>query len=266
MSYELAIEGCLVKKDLARKVARHKRRYVMFNLRMSGLLVVAALLAGCAVGSITGSGDIVAQEETFSDFNRLDISDGFNVNVRQGGSFSVIIRVDDNLVDYLQVAKQGSTLQIGLKPGRIYSLLDATLEADITMPELTGLDLSGGSHVTLSGFGSAKALDADLSGGSHLQGDVEAGDATIEISGGSHVTLSGSAGNLMVNASGGSQAKLADLMVVDVEVDASGGSHVTINPSGSLDADASGGSHVRYLGNPVLGRIDADGSSTIKPE
>jgi hypothetical protein len=238
----------------------------MFNLRIPILLVVMALLAGCAVGSITGSGKIVTHDETFTDFNRLDISDGFFVDVQQGDSFSVVIRVDDNLVEYLQVVKRGSTLQIGLKPGRIYDLLDATLEADVTMPELTGLDLSGGSHVTLSGFKSVQALDADLSGGSHLQGVVEAGDARFEISGGSHVTLSGSAGDLMVNASGGSHARLADLAVADAEVDASGGSHVTVNPSGSLDADASGGSQVRYLGSPTLGRIDADGSSSIKPE
>jgi hypothetical protein len=236
----------------------------MFKVSMLVLVAVAALLAGCGLGSITGSGNVITQEEAIADFDKLDISNGFQVDVSRGDSFSVVIRVNDNLVEHLQVAKQGNTLKIGLKPGRFYNLRDATLEADVTMPELTGLDLSGGSHVTLSGLISAKALSADLSGGSHLTGDVEAGDATINLSGGSHATLSGSAGDLTIDASGGSHAKLAELVVVDGDVEASGGSEVTVNPSGRLDADASGGSRVYYLGSPTLGKIDESGGSTVR--
>ena len=191
-----------------------------------------------------GSGNVITQEEAITSFDRLDISHGFQVDIHQGETFSVIIRVDDNLVDQVQVVKEGSTLKIGLEPGRSYNITDATLEADVTMPVLTG---------------------ADLSSGSHLRGEVEAGDdVTFKLSGGSHVTLSGSAGDLAVEADGGSHAKLGGLAVVDANVEARGGSHVTVNPSGRLDAVAKGGSHVSYLGNPTLGTIDADTSSSIK--
>jgi hypothetical protein len=218
------------------------------------------------VRTLTGSGNVVTQEESVSDFDQLDVRDGFQVEVQQGGSFSVVIRADDNLIKHIQVTKQGNTLKIGLEPGRTYGIIDTTLEADITMPELSRLDLSSGGHVTLNDFSIGKALVADLSGGSHLRGDVEAEDATFELSGGSWVTLSGSAGNLRINISGGSHAELGDLAAGDADVDASGGSHITVNPSGTLDADASGGSHVRYLGSPTMGTIDADGASSIKAE
>jgi hypothetical protein len=218
----------------------------MFKIRISVLLVIATLLAGCGgLASLTGSGNVVTQEEAITGFDRLDVSHGFQVDVRQGGTFSVIIRVNDDLVEDLTVVKQGSTLKIGLKPGLSYNLENATLEADVTMPELTG---------------------ADLAGGSHLVGDVEIGDVVFNLSGGSHVTLSGSAGDLTVAANGGSHAKLADLLVVNASVDARGGSHATVNPSGTLDAVVKGGSHVRYLGSPTLGTIDTDGSSSFKQE
>ena len=238
----------------------------MFKRRMLALLVIIVLLAGCSVDFITGSGNMITQQEDFNDFDRLDVSHGFKVDVHQGDRFSVVIRVDDNLLDDVQVAKQGGTLKIGLKPGSNYSLQNVTLEADITMPELTGLDMSGGSHITINDFSIVNTLDVDMSGGSYLGGDVEAGDVTIELSGGSHATLSGSAGDLTVNASGGSHAKLADLAVVDAEIEVSGGSHATVNASGSLDVEASGGSHVTYLGSPTLGMIDLSGSSNIGPE
>jgi hypothetical protein len=188
---------------------------------------------------------VVTQEEDITGFDRLEVSHGFQVDVSQGDTFSVVIRADDNLIEDVEVVKEGSTLKIGLEPGRSYGMLNATLEADITMPALTG---------------------AILAGGSHLGGEIQVGDVTFDLDGGSHVTLSGSAGNLTVDANGGSHAKLADLVVVDASVKANGGSHVTVNPSGRLDAKASGGSHVRYLGSPNLGTIDADVSSSIKPE
>ena len=238
----------------------------MFKIRILVLLVVVALLAGCGLASTTGSGNVVTQEEAISGFDRLDFDQGFQVDVNQGEIFGVVIRVDDNLLEDVQVVKEGRTLKIGLKPGTSYNLVDVTLEADVTMPELIGLDLSGGSHITLKEFTSAAALDAVLSGGSHLKGDVKADDVSFDLEGGSHVTLSGSAADLTVEAGGGSHAKLADLQVVNASVMASGGSHATVNPSGTLDAVAKGGSHVKYLGSPTMGTIDDDGSSSIQQE
>ncbi|MCP4166736.1 MAG: DUF2807 domain-containing protein [Chloroflexi bacterium] len=242
----------------------------MFKSTLVILFLVVVILA-CGIPipdfeSLSGSGNVVTREEAITGFDKLDVSQGFQVDVRQGDTFSVVIRVDDNLIERVRVAKEGNTLKIGLEPGRSFSLHNATLEADVTMPELTGLDLESGSHATINGLRSTKALDAKLSSGSHLQGDVDVGDAEFDISGGSHVTLSGSAGDLVIDASGGSHGKLADLAVGDANVKANGGSHVTVNPSGSLNAVAKGGSHVRYVGSPTLGTINADVSSSFKQE
>jgi len=185
----------------------------------------------------------VTREEAFTGFDTLDISHGFTVDMRQAEDFSVVIHVDDNVEKYLEVAKRGSTLQISLKPNFI--LGSATLQAEVTMPALTGLELSGGCHGTVTGFESTKALALDLSGGSHA-------------------TLTGSAGGVTIDASGGSEADLSGLSVEDANVEASGGSEVTVNASGRLDADASGGSKVHYIGSPTLGKIDTSGASSVE--
>ena len=239
------------------------KKRILIVLILSMLVICSQ---ACGIGGITGSGNLVTRDEAVADFDSLDISFGFNVDVQQGSDFSVVIRVNDNVLDRVQVVKQGSTLRIGLERSLTFNIRNVTLEADVTMPKLTGLELSGGSHVDLSGFSSAENLSTDLSGGSHLQGAMDAGDVSFEVSGGSHVTLSGSAGNLTVDASGGSHVKLGGMAVADATVDASGGSHVTVNSSGELDAAASGGSHVSYLGSPTLGTIDADNASSIQRE
>jgi hypothetical protein len=238
----------------------------LFTLGIGLVLMVMSL--GCALiprsTTITGSGNVVTREEPIAAFDRVDVSHEFHVDISQGDTFSVIVRVDDNVVEYLEVVKQGNTLKIGVEPGRALSVSGATMEAEVTMPELAGLELSGASHAAITGFKSTKALDVNLSGASDLSGDIEAGDATFDASGASRVTLNGSARNVTVEGSGASHIDLSDFAVADAGVKLSGASTATVNPSGTLDVDASGASHVYYLGNPRMGNFEMSGASSVE--
>ena len=238
----------------------------MVKYKMFVVFVLVALMVGCttARNAITGSGNVVTQEEAISGFDKVEISSAFKVVVIQGETFSVVIRIDDNLLKDLEVVKQGSTLRIGLKSDRI--IISATQEAEVTMPELTGLDLSGASRATITGFKSTASLDVDLRGASHLGGDIEAGDARFDVVGASEVTLGGSAGDVDIGASGASTVDLADFPVADASVVADGASTVTVNASGTLDVDADGAAHVYYLGSPTLGTIQESGRAVVGPK
>ncbi len=226
------------------------------------LIVVVPLLSGCGWIPMQGSGNIMTQGFDLTDFDKVDVSHAFTVNISQGDTFSVVVSIDDNLVEYLRVEKSGSTLKIGVAPDRDYASTHAT--AEVTMPELTGLEMSGGSQGTITGFTSTKPLAVDLSGASSLGGDIEAGDARFEVSGGSDLTLTGSGQDLTVEAAGASEVGLADFPVADANVLARGGSRLTVNASGTLNVDASGASHVYYLGSPTLGTVNADDSSSVE--
>jgi hypothetical protein len=236
----------------------------MCKSRIFILFIALVMVIGCTQIPITGSGNVVTQEEPISGFDKVDISQSFEVDISQGENFSVIIRVDDNLVEHLQVVKQDNTLKIGLKPNRNYTASNVTLEAEVTMPELTGLDLSGASQATISGFKSTNDLSVDLSGSSSLVGDIEAAKTNFDLSGSSDANLSGSGQETTIDVSGGSQIDLSNFLVADVTVNASGGSTATVNPSGKLNADASGASQIHYLGDPILGEIDSSGASSVE--
>jgi hypothetical protein len=214
--------------------------------------------------SVTGSGNVVTLEEEITGFDKVDVSHAFEVEISRAEAFSVIVHIDDNLRQHLRVVKRGSTLMIGLEPGRLSSIGEATLEAEVTMPELTGVALSGASEVAVAGFESMEPLDVSVSGASRLRGEIEAGDGVFEISGASRVSLAGSAGDVTIDASGASRLELSDFAVRDADVEASGASEVVVNPSGRLDARASGTSRVYYLGSPSLGEIEASGASSVK--
>ncbi len=232
------------------------------------LIVLLAFQLACVVSlpsSKTGSGNIVTIEEAYSDFEALDISHAFNVEVVQGDTYRVIVHVDDNFADDLEIVQQGAVLRIGLKPEFRGGLTSATLEAEVTMPELSGIEVSGASQAEVSGFASNSPFSGEVSGASVLRGEIEAGDTHLDVSGAGSAELSGHGDGLTIDVSGGSSVDLANYPVTDVIIDASGASSVTVNVSGTLSVSASGASSVKYLGDPTLGSIDISGASNISP-
>lgn len=226
-------------------------------------LITILLLAGCAQLTITGSGNIVTQGETITGFDRVSAKHSFEVSISQGEDYKVVISVDDNIVEHLDVRKDGSTLKIGLELNRFYSIINATMRAEVVMPELSAVELLGASSAAITGFASSNDFEANLESGT-LRGDIEAGDTNFDLSGSSDVSISGSGGDLKIDSSGSSVVDLSDFHAENADLNLSGSSTVTVNVSGTLDVSSSGSSNVYYLGNPTIGQISVSGSSSVE--
>ncbi|MFC1865830.1 head GIN domain-containing protein [Chloroflexota bacterium] len=245
------------------------------------ILSVMLLLPGC-YGLITGSGNLDTREFDYSDFNRLEVSSAFEVEIVQSASFAVSITTDDNIFEYIDIAKSGNTLNIRLKSG--YNFRYFTIEAVILMPDITHLKLSGATHGTVQDFSfshdlavelsgasslimtniAAGRIDFEISGASRVSGNITADAAAdFDVSGASTVELSGSAKDLKADASGASHLELDDFPVSNADIELSGVSNGTVNTDGTLDADLSGASKLYYIGEPTMGNIDTSGASGI---
>lgn len=232
------------------------------------VMLMATALAGCNVigdmlpNGLVGSGVLVTQEYDFSDFSEIELSHAFQATITRGDTFSVVVRADDNLFDRLRVEQDGNLIRIGLTPDTLTG--QATLEADITLPALVRLGVSGASTAQLNGFAAADDFAAIASGASRIHGDITAGDVNLQASGASTISLAGEGGNVTADASGASTIDLEEFAAVDANASASGASTVTVNLTGQLDANASGASNVYYLGSPTLGNIDTSGASNVE--
>jgi hypothetical protein len=248
---------------------------------MVTLLLLLWLVPGC-FGSVIGSGNLETRDFDYSDFTRLEVGNAFRVEVNPSESFSISITLDDNMFDYLYVSKSGETLKIRLKSGYRYS--NHTAIAEVAMPEIQRLELSGATSGTVEGFSSIRdftaeisgassldiafmttgGVDFGLSGASRLAGNIVAGgDARFNLSGASSIALSGSADDLNADASGASHLELDDFTVRNANIEFSGASNGTVNMDGTLNVDLSGASHLYYIGEVILGDIDISGGSSI---
>ncbi len=235
------------------------------------IAVIAAAVGGALIflrfwpGGLVGSGNLETETYAFSDFTEVEIGSAFEFEVEQSSSYGINVTADDNVMEYVQVLKNGQTLKIGLRTGLgiFPGPVSATLRVSVTMPQLRGLTASGASHGTVSGFSSSEDLDVTVSGASRLSGDITAGNVQFGISGASTIQLEGSADDIDANVSGASHLSLDDFLVNDVDVNFSGASSGTVNLNGRLDANLSGASTLWYIGEPTSTDINTSGASTV---
>jgi len=254
---------------------------------MKKAIIIIAIVAAAAVictllivrgwpGGLIGSGNLETEEYAFANFTEVDIDSAFDFEIKQSSSYSINVTADDNVIDHVQVSKEGQTLKIGL--GRVLRigsvtlkiglgifphLESVTLRASVTMPQLRGLTVSGASNGTVSDFSSTDDLDIRVSGASKVTGDITAGNVEFDIEGASTIQLEGSANDMDANVSGASHLNLDAFIVNNADVNFSGASSGTVNLNGRLDANLSGASTLWYIGEPTSTDITTSGASTV---
>jgi hypothetical protein len=255
--------------------------------RWTGIILTLAILAafvGCNISILKGSGKLETRDFNITGFTGVQAGNAFKIVVSRGDAFKVQVTADDNVWDKLDIAMSGNTLHLGAKSGVIFN--DVTLKADITLPVINSLDLSGAASATLNSFNSDGALaftgsgasnifinnvksgstKFELSGASTISGTITLTDAKFSVSGASRVDLNGSGTGAGISASGASRVTLDKFSVQDVTLNLSGASEARVNCKNISSADLSGASHLYYLGTPTIGKVQTSGGSAISQE
>jgi hypothetical protein len=252
----------------------------MKNIMSIGLLlsVISLGFTGCSYAS--ASSDTRTYDVT--GFTGVKVNSAFKVYVTRGEAYSVVVtapRLED-----VRVEKDGTTLRVSREGNLWFTPFQPAPKVEITMPQLTSLELSGASTGTVKGFESnsplaitisgaskltveetsAGDLTLKVSGASRLDGEIKCyGRADFEVNGASTVNLDGFVQNVKANASGASRLNLGNYYAKDVDIIISGASNGTVNLTGRLDADISGASNLGWRGSPTMGNIETSGASNL---
>ena len=228
------------------------------------LLAMGMLVIGCTpLISRPGSGTVIREERTVSDFAAVDICCGMHLELTQGAETAVTLEGDEAILAEIETIVRRDQLTVRFRPQ--FNLLprfnSRQVVVSITTPEIRAVELSGGSH------GETERLQTDelrvtLSGGSELAiTELNAEQLDAALSGGAELSIeSGVVTEQRVDGSGGSGYLTADVRSQEVDLDLSGGSQADVWVSRSLRVDASGGSEVTYRGSPTVNQNSSGGS------
>ena len=245
------------------------------------LILVSCLTVFTGCDIVTGSGETSTFELDYSDYSRIEIDAGFDVDITRADAYFISITIDKSLYEYLSVAQRGDTLHVGLKSNYTYTA--AARQAVIRLPDLRRLELSGGSKAAVTGFSVSHTVDFELSGasglvlnpmtagntafmlsgGSIVTGNIEMDNGRFDLSGDSTLELKGMANDIKINASGSSDVLLPEFPVINADIELSGASSAVINVSTVMDINLSGASNLEYIGSPKLGSLRMSGGSVL---
>lgn len=237
-----------------------KKNAVLFNLFF--LLMLSSVSAGCMdlLDGIKGDGNVVKEERSVKSFDAIDISGAFDVYLTQGGSESLVVEADENLMEIIVTEVVNGTLKIYNKKGIRKA---EELNIYLTFKDLESMEISGAVEIRGENRFDLDELQIEGSGASEIELSLKAELLEADFSGASEMDLSGYCKEMKLDVSGASELNAVDLEVEVLRMDVSGASEARVFVTQELHIDASGASSVRYKGSPKVYK-HSSGASSVK--
>ncbi|MCA8829472.1 PspC domain-containing protein [Hymenobacter pini] len=208
-----------------------------------------------------------SERQTFneSNFDHLTIVGGYRAIIRQG-DYSIRAAGPGRALRDLKVERDGDKLTIAPRDRDLFDSdrgdTDDVLLI-IEMPELNDLELVGGTHAEVSGFGSGD-LRVQQAGGSQFRFRGNLQELKLELAGGCQAALQGNADRLDISGAGACEVAATDFNVRKAEIDAVGATKIRLRVTEELKANAVGASLIEYSGRPENVSRKAFGAATIR--
>jgi hypothetical protein len=241
-----------------------QKRFLTVVLLVLTILTVTACNVGVRV--IQGSGNVVTEDRQVTNFDRIALEGSGDVVITQGGSESLTVETDDNVIEQVKTEVEGGTLTLGLVTGiptGVNVQSTTRLIFYVGVDDLTGLSISGSGDIEAETI-ETERLDASINGSGNVRiSNLTAGEVSADISGSGEVDLAaGEAAEQDTSISGSGKYLAGDLCGAMVKVSVSGSGEATVCATDTLDADISGSGNVNYHGQPSI-NISGSGSGQL---
>lgn len=211
--------------------------------RIALVFAAVILIAGCGSNQVTGNGKSTTKTRAVLDFDKIQISGAYKIEVTQGGSESVKITTDDNIIPLVITDVKNDKLRIHNKSGISFSLTQPVL-IQVVVRNLKQITASGANELVISKV-SSDSLKVNTNGS--IQAD-----------------LSGQVNKLSMKIAGSGNVNASKLVAKSVQVRMMGSGEIQVNATKKLDTKITGSGTVKYSGNPDDVDQSIIGSGTLE--
>ncbi len=206
------------------------------------LLLSASQATAFSFGSgKKGSGDMETRTLSLEEFQAIEMSAAFDLEITFGSKQRVEVTIDDNLWDLLETRVKGSWLKLtwgrNCRPS-------GKCRVKIVMKKLEEVEISGAGDVDISDFDGHKFK--------------------YRLSGAGDLKMSGLVENLDIRISGAGNADTQKLQAKHVKVNISGAGNASVYAEQSLRGNVSGVGNLSYYGDPEDASTNVSGLGSIK--
>lgn len=175
----------------------------------------------------------------FEGFSSLNFDGKFEIYVREGNDYKVVISGDDN-VDRVDLRKNNNELSIDVNNDNEEDFIKINIE----MPELVRLNLEGQSTADIKGFQS-NALDIIIADEVRSEIQVQTKRISIQMTDASDLTLIGSTDFMQVDLQDNASLSATEFEAENAEINAEDSSEAYINVTNDLKSTSTPASIIR---------------------
>lgn len=206
--------------------------------------------ASSAGAFIVGSGNIISEYRSISNFSKIDIKGAGELYVTQGDEESLKIEAEDNIITLIDSAVEDGTLHLGPKSYAFQSR--KPIKYFLIVKNLQSIQSSGETKISAEGLKSNE-LNIELEGAKLLKlNNIDVKALIVKISGDTRVEASGKAFGQNISVSGSGTFDGKDLQGRQGIISLSGTATIKINTSEKLDIKIYGVGEVIYYGKPQI--------------
>jgi hypothetical protein len=236
--------GVTTRLELSMSARASRRRLAVLGATIG----LALVLGACGDAPIepeptpvTGGGDLVTEDRTAGEVDRISVGAAVLVVMRAGTTTSVTVTGEPNVVPLVVTETRDGQLIVNVpKPGYV---TQQPVTVTVIAPAITSVALSAGAKGSLELV--ADGLKADLSGGAAL-----AGVGRVE--------------RLSLVASSDGRVDFTTLVAGAADVSLSGGAAATLAVEGALTGEARGGATVTLTQEPASVAVDAATGGSVQ--
>jgi hypothetical protein len=223
----------------------------------SGLLISAFIVAMTVTSAFSTDQNDNKETRNVTGFTKVNFGVSGDLYITFGSEFKVVLEGSKSLLEDIETEVSGAKLTIKREKDNWGIHNNEHLTVYITMPEISGLGVSGSGKAEIKDAVKAEDLDFSVSGsGKIVAGEVNVSNFHVGISGSGNVVIGGNgeAGKVEISISGSGNYNGESLKIANAGFSISGSGSSKCYVTDNLEAHISGSGNITYSGNP---RIDA---------
>lgn len=233
----------------------------MIKQLVSVCLALSAVVTFSSCEHHRGSGHIVTENHSITEFTRLSVGGQFDVEYTQAPAGNLEISGDDNLMKYVEISNDGGELSIKMRKGGWFDI-HKNFTIKVSSAQLEEMNLAGSGHMRfMNDFKGDHPLKTAIAGAGSISGKIDVPEFDAEIAGAGTYNMEGQTRKASISVMGSGDFNGYDLLTEETQANIAGSGNVHVTASRTLRADIAGSGDVRYKGSPeVSSSIGGSGS------
>ena len=234
-----------------------------FTSILAFLIITTSLNAQIFTKKIKGNGDFKTETRKVSDYKKISVAGSFNVELVKNNKSEIIIKANENLLEYIITEVKNGKLKIKIKKG--YQLkATKTIKITVSFSSIDAVSLAGSGYIFSEDNINSDNLKLSLAGSGDLNLKVSSNDLKTSIAGSGNITLTGNTNIFKASIAGSGNINAYELKTEMLKVSIAGSGNAKVNVINEINAVTTGSGNIYYKGNPKIEKTKSVGSGSIK--